>query len=135
MVEAIAAKPDCDNKTLFALGTMYEEQNNLSGAEMVYRRALQNDPDQPNVLNNLAMILVKKKVSDTSEAVALISKAIKLQPDVPNYYDTFASIQAEKKEYTAAPRFYCNGHQARSLRSGVAGHSESGCWLCPENVT
>ena len=103
MIEAMTAKPDCDNETLFAMGTMYEGQNNLSGAEMVYPpQASKNNPDQPNVLNNLAMVLIKKKPPETSEAFSLISQAIKLKPDVPNFYDTAASIQAETKDYTHA---------------------------------
>jgi len=101
LLEPMAAKPDCDSGTLVILGSIYETQNNLAAAELAYRRALKIHPDQPIVLNNLAMVLVHRN-ADLDEALKLVSQAIVIDPTIPNFFDTQANVLAEQKNYDKA---------------------------------
>jgi tetratricopeptide (TPR) repeat protein len=101
IIEPIAARPDCNPQTLAVLGSFYESQGNLAGAEQIYRRSLQGKPDQPIILNNLAMVIVHKN-GDPNEAFEYVSRAISLSPTVPNFFDTQATILAAQKSYDKA---------------------------------
>ena len=101
ILEPLAANPNCDPHVHAVLGSFYETQPNLAGAEREYRLALASNPNQPIVLNNLASVLLKRK-SNLPEALDFVAKAIQLSPKVPNFLDTRAAILASQKRYEEA---------------------------------
>lgn len=67
---------DDTNATAFsALGLVYERLGDDAGAEEKYRRAVRLAPDNPDVLNSLAIFLCMKK-NEVSDAMQLFDKAL-----------------------------------------------------------
>jgi Tfp pilus assembly protein PilF len=58
-------------------------------AEECYRQALQLQPGNPGILNNLAYLLLKRDPS-SSEALQYSTRAVTLEPNNPNMLDTHA---------------------------------------------
>jgi tetratricopeptide (TPR) repeat protein len=69
------------------LGWIYYEANILDKAEAYFRQALQLQPDNPDMLNNLSWLLIDKD-RNVNEGVELADKALTLSPDLSpgNYY-------------------------------------------------
>ncbi len=59
-------------------------------AERHYRLAIQLDPDDPAVMNNLAYLILRTNGSG-EEALSLAERAVEAAPDVPVFVDTRAS--------------------------------------------
>jgi Flp pilus assembly protein TadD len=55
MLEIAAADPSASWQTLSAAGTAYDQQSRYQLAREKYQAALRQSPDEPSVLNNLAM--------------------------------------------------------------------------------
>jgi Flp pilus assembly protein TadD len=69
-------------------------------AEQAYRRAIALDPAQPQALNNLAYLMVRRSGSDTVETERLARRAVELSPATPAFYDTLgrALLRQERHE-------------------------------------
>ena len=65
---------------IYARGISREQTGDWPGAEADFRRALELNPDQPNVLNNLGYGLVEQR-EKLDEALDLIERAIAARPD------------------------------------------------------
>lgn len=66
---------------------------NLGAAETLLRRSLLAKPDQPETLNNLAYVLLRRG-EKLDEAAGLAERAVQLEPRVAAYHDTLARVQA-----------------------------------------
>lgn len=73
----------------YARGVAYERSGAWEKAEVDFRKALELNPDQPQVLNYLGYSLVDKGLK-LDEALALIEKAVSLQPDAGYIIDSLA---------------------------------------------
>jgi Flp pilus assembly protein TadD len=69
----------------FNLGNIAYKEHDLNGAENCYRKALSRDPQNPDIMNNLAGVL--HEMGRTDEARSLISKALSIQRK-DEYLDT-----------------------------------------------
>lgn len=66
------------------LGVIYQHHGNLDLAERAYRIALQHEPDNIVVMQNLGPMLAQ--MGRTAEAQALAQRAAKIQPTPPFHY-------------------------------------------------
>jgi Flp pilus assembly protein TadD len=73
----------------FNLGNLYYAQGNLKLAERSYRAALDMDRNNPDIMNNLAVLLHETKRDD--EAKELILKALAIRSK-EEYRDTYQKI-------------------------------------------
>ncbi len=76
------------------LAILYQQQERLSDAELLYQAMLKDHPENPVVLNNLAWIFYKQNRSD--EGLKLIEKAVKLVPESSSIQDTYGMILLQK---------------------------------------
>lgn len=88
------------------------DRRDPADAERCYRSALEFDPDDVDVLNNLAWLLVKRGAAD--EAAGLAARAADLAPDDADVLDTLATALLGSKRFVEAERV---ARRARSLRS------------------
>jgi tetratricopeptide (TPR) repeat protein len=82
--EILAKNPD-SVPVMICLADVYDYQERFKDAAEVYRKALQKDPDNVMVLNNLAWLLA---FENPSEALVVINKAIDLVGEGPEMLDT-----------------------------------------------
>jgi tetratricopeptide (TPR) repeat protein len=76
-----------DSRILTLLAYIYAEAGFKDLAEQNYRQALSLEPDNPTILNGLAILLLENDKM-IEEALKLIEKAIELSPDDHSYLDT-----------------------------------------------
>lgn len=76
------------------LGHLYYRQNRLDQSERALREGLRVKGDHPELLNNLAWVLMEK--GQYEQATALIDKAIAME-DKEEYRDTRREILEKKK--------------------------------------
>ena len=77
------------------LGHLYYRQDKLDQAERALREGMRVKGDHPDLLNNLAWVLMEK--GQYEQATALIDKAIAIE-DKEEYRDTRREISERKKE-------------------------------------
>lgn len=93
-----------DNDLLFARlarGMLCAAQQDHQGAIESYEAALQIDPNQPTVLNNLAYLL-GETLDRPVEALPYARKAAKLTPNDSNTLDTFGWMEFKNEMYGEA---------------------------------
>ena len=76
-------------------------QNDTLMAIESYQRALEIDPDQPNVRNNLAMLLLGEP-GGAGQAYVLAQQAVEARPNDANFRDTLAQAALAAKKPDAA---------------------------------
>lgn len=100
-----------------ALGNLFYEQQQLMAAAEAYEKGLQLNPDQPEILNNLAWLLVTNAddpIYDPGRALSLAQKAVALET-APHIWDTLAqclfangriaeAVEAEQAALAMNPR-------------------------------
>ncbi len=67
------------------------EAGHLDAAEAGYRTVLQHDPDHPDALNLLGLILQQR--GDLQGSMTLLSRALELDPDFPEALTNLARVQ------------------------------------------
>lgn len=99
------ASQDPQNPQLFRLlGDLYYEMENWFQAKFAYERSLEIEHRQPEVLNNLAWLLLKcpnEDVRDYKFALELASRAIVMKPSA-HIYDTLGEAFYENGKYKEA---------------------------------
>ena len=89
---------------LTALGNIHAQRGRYREAERLYRRALEQDPHQPQVLNNLGWVYMVQGIK-TKEAEALIRQALVEDSDRrPYYLDTLAELYLKEGRLEEAER-------------------------------
>lgn len=88
-----------DAAFLFYLGDAAMARKDYGRAEQFFAAVVQQQPDSPVALNNLAWATSRLKKDG---AVALAEKAVALAPKDPNYLDTLATLQSEQGNYAKA---------------------------------
>ena len=69
------------------LSFLYREAGILDKAEEYYRRALSLQPENPNIMNSLAWLLIDKEIN-INEGLELVDKTLELNPDNSAILDT-----------------------------------------------
>ena len=86
---------DSDALFLFYLGDVALAQNDLPGAEALYRAVLQRQPSHAMALNNLAWLLLTQKKPG---ALAYAQRAVAAAPHQPALLDTLAQAHAAEQQ-------------------------------------
>ena len=80
-------RADTEIKTISDLGSIYNEAGIPAKAEKYLRQALLMQPDNPERMNELAMLLIDNHLN-VNEGLTLIDQAIHINPDNYHYYGT-----------------------------------------------
>lgn len=102
-----------DEALQFAIGLHQNQQ--LEGAEQVYRRVLAVAPDHPDALHLLGMVL--HQTGRSEEGIASIRRAIELVPDFAGYHNNLGNIHVSRQELPEATAAY---ERAGALEPGSA---------------
>lgn len=102
LLTALANRADATANVWLYQGMVLEKQEDRSGAEQAYRKALVIDPNSALVQNNLASLLLLVPNADLNEALNLTNRALKTRPDVATFYDTRASVHVRQKHLDEA---------------------------------
>ena len=79
----------------------------LDGAETLYRRLLQVQPDDPNVQHFLGMLLYQRsRRSDRDEAIRLMTSSVQADPTVAAWHNNLGNALLEGGEHEAAAIAY-----------------------------
>ena len=90
----------------FTLGNIYYEEGNLTKAEVQFKKALAINPEDPEVLNNLAWLYATadvKELRKPAEALKLSQKAARISPR-PHILDTLGESYFINGRYEEAVR-------------------------------
>ncbi|MFK7789807.1 MAG: tetratricopeptide repeat protein, partial [Phycisphaeraceae bacterium] len=87
---------------LYAQGQIAQSLQDLDQAEVCYRKVLETAPENPLVLNNLAMVLLERGGNSLAEAEELAVKATQLSKTDPNLLDTLATIYLRRNKLDPA---------------------------------
>lgn len=85
----------------YARGISYERLKNWDGAEADFRRALELNPDQPQVLNYLGYSLVERQ-EKLDEALDMIERAVAARPDSGHIVDSLGWVLFRLGRYDEA---------------------------------
>ena len=102
--KAIATIPVVQKKhsvVYYFRGIAYERSNQWEKAEWDFRRSLELQPDQPQVLNYLGYSMVDKRLH-IPEAMDLIRKAVELRPNDGYIVDSLGWAHYQIREYDEA---------------------------------
>lgn len=83
-------------------GQVAQALGDADQAEASFRRLLKQAPDNPQVLNNLAMVLAQRGGGRLNEAEQLATRAVKLEPQDPNLLDTLALVRLKRGQLEQA---------------------------------
>jgi tetratricopeptide (TPR) repeat protein len=97
------------------LGMLEESVGNHGAALAEFRKAVDNQPDSPIALNNLAYVLAEH-AGKPDEALKLAEKAVSLAPDNPDVQDTLGWVLYRKGLYANA----VTQLQAAATKGGTA---------------
>lgn len=90
--------------TYIWLAQYYQRAKNDINMNAVLRHALQEYPENPDLLNWLGYSYVQKGIN-LGEAEALIRRALQLDPNNPYYLDSLAWLYFEKKDFLTALQY------------------------------
>jgi tetratricopeptide (TPR) repeat protein len=101
LLERVLQENPENANVLISIGALRDKQNRTDEAISLYRKALALDPDRPEALNNLAMILANQPQS-LPEARELIDKAISQSGPLAWLLDTQAVVKLYAGDAQAA---------------------------------
>ena len=99
--QVLQSDPD-DSPANFAMGMNYFVQEQYGRAEVYLKRCLVRRPNEPAVLNNLAVAQMRQGRLDEAETNA--TRALKSLPTSTDILRTLKSIQDRKRKQTEAAR-------------------------------
>ncbi|MCX5896796.1 MAG: M48 family metalloprotease, partial [Proteobacteria bacterium] len=105
MEKKVASNPE-NTLYVFSLGNVYYEQGNLKKAEACFHKALALNPDDPEILNNLAWLYATaqdKELYQPNKALELSQRAADLAPK-PHILDTLGESYFINGQYEEAVR-------------------------------
>jgi tetratricopeptide (TPR) repeat protein len=96
-----------DGRTSASIAFLQETLGQREAAQASYRQALSLSPDNPDILNNLAFLIVETN-GNSDEALSLARKARSKAPDNPDLNDTLGWVYLKRNETEAALQVFNN---------------------------
>ena len=91
---------DADPRQLLAAALAHHESGLLELAEAGYRAVLRHDPDEPDTLNLLAVLLQER--GEIDQAIALLTHALAIDPEFPEALSNLSRARRMTGDPTAA---------------------------------
>jgi|GEM_PF-6637855 len=104
-IAAAGAAQDAKFQLLLELGVLRAMQGRNAEAISIYERLLTQTPDNPVVMNNLAVVLVEI-AERQEEALRSIDKVIAAAPDKPEFLDTKGLVLAGVARFSEAREIF-----------------------------
>ncbi|WP_334383348.1 MULTISPECIES: tetratricopeptide repeat protein [unclassified Bradyrhizobium] len=108
-------------------GASYERLGKWPEAEADYLKALELDPDQPSVLNELGFNWVDRNLK-LKEGLALLEKAVKLQPDNGDMLDSLGWAHYRLGDYHEAIKLIERAAALEPKSSEIRNHLGDAYW-------
>jgi tetratricopeptide (TPR) repeat protein len=102
--EQMARMPDDKAMAWFMLGAIYERQKKFDLAEQEFRKVLDENPDNAQVLNYYGYMLADRGVR-LKEATSLIEKAVKEEPNNGAYLDSLGWAYYKQNNFAEAEEY------------------------------
>ncbi|MFN3803251.1 MAG: tetratricopeptide repeat protein [Belliella pelovolcani] len=102
-------------KTYFLLGLVYEKLKNNNAALKAFEKGLDLNPNNPDLVVNMATILFYQKSYD--QAISLLEKAEQVNDKEPNIYNLRSMIAFDLQEYQKAYDWVSKAIQLNSRES------------------
>lgn len=103
-IKELEAEDSADWSVYFAAGISYERAKKWKKAEEYLKKAMELQPDRPEVLNYLGYSWIDRGVH-TKEARELIAKALKLSPDDSHIIDSMGWAYYKLGDYEMAVKY------------------------------
>ncbi len=88
----------------FNLGVMRNLDGNSAGAEAAYRKAMEINPNDADVLNNLGLVLFRK--GDYPEATTMFQRLVGMKPESISAKLNLAACYARQNDYAKAVEYW-----------------------------
>jgi tetratricopeptide (TPR) repeat protein len=108
-------------QTLLALSALYDELQDYTRSEPIYKKMLKLRPDSPIVLNNYAYHLSVRN-QNLPEALQMVSKALDSDPQNSAFLDTKGWIQFQMHDYENAMKNIEKSYNLKQDSAEVAEH-------------
>lgn len=92
------------------------ESGNFAAAEVLYRKMLEDEPDNPEVLFMLS--LVRQGQNDLDEPVDLLNHAIRVQPGNPSLHYSLGTVHLRRQQLNEAEQAF---HKAAGIDPNFVG--------------
>ena len=102
--EQISQEPAGKQSAQFMLGVTYERQKKFDLAEEQFRKVLQQDPENAQVLNYYGYVLANRGVR-LDEATAMIQHALKIDPTNGAYLDSLGWAYFKQSKFPEAEEY------------------------------
>jgi tetratricopeptide (TPR) repeat protein len=119
--EAAQKRPDAISLAS-KLGLIWVRRGRFDEAEGLFRRLLVGDPDNADVLNNLAWLLALRDKGKAQQALALINRAIDVAGTVPSLVDTRAVVLIRAGQLDKAVEDLGNARASNATNPSYALH-------------
>ena len=124
----LAGKPEKAHWTYWLLrGVSYERLGKWPQAEADFLKAMELDPDQPSVLNQLGYNWVERNFK-LKEGLALLEKAVKLKPDDGNMLDSLGWAHYRLGDYQEAIKLLERAAALEPKNSEIRDHLGDAYW-------
>jgi tetratricopeptide (TPR) repeat protein len=99
--DSMSTKPEEKIYSAFVAGSIYERQDKFDQAEQMFRRVLDQDPDNAVALNYLGYMLADRGVR-LEEALGYVKRAVQLDPQNGAYLDSLGWAYFKLGDYVLA---------------------------------
>ena len=124
----LAGKPEKAHWTYWLFrGVSYERLGKWPQAEADFLKAMELDPDQPSVLNQLGYNWVERNLK-LKEGLALLEKAVKLKPDDGNMLDSLGWAHYRLGDYQEAIKLLERAAALEPTYSEIRDHLGDAYW-------
>ena len=124
----LVGKPEKAHWTYWLFrGVSYERLGKWPQAEADFLKAMELDPDQPDVLNQLGYNWVERNLK-LKEGLALLEKAVKLRPDDGNLLDSLGWAHYRLGDHQAAIKVLERAAALEPTYSEVRDHLGDAYW-------
>ena len=107
----LAVQPD-DYEVNFNLAAAYERSDQYLKAEKIFKKLLEQEPDDPVVLNYLGYMYADRGIR-LKEAEKLIARALKISPNNGAYLDSYAWVMYKLGKYNEALEYQIKALEAQ----------------------
>lgn len=119
--EQLALQPSDKQSAWLLLGAIYARQKKYDQAEAQYRKVLDVDPENAEVLNDYGYMLADRGVR-VAEATSMIQQALKADPNNGAYLDSLGWAYYKQNRFTEAEQYLRKAIERQGNDPTILGH-------------